>query len=471
MKHQLKIAAEGLSVGDLTFDARENTYKFEYAKAWQRSPTAYYLAPAIPLLGEPDSSSSIHRFLENLLPEGRALDIAAISNQVSKSNVFALIRFLGKEPVGAFSFAPTGGQQPSGAEIARDEHMGPIRRHISNEELSQRIRERDAIPFPVWDGKVRLSVAGYQDKLQVLVEGEHLSLADGTLSSTHLLKPESRNPHMPGMVANEHYCMTLAARLNHNGRGLLHVAPVSIRRVPEPVLLIARFDRIPQKELKDPERVIAVARRHIIDGCQALDFPSTLKYERNLGSGRDMRDIREGVSFAKLFGLLGDKKTGAESKIVTPALARTFFIRWAILQLMLGNSDAHGKNISFFVLPAGLMPAPVYDLVSVNAYGDTVEREMAMAYGDAFLPEEITAYELAYFANRTNTSTRQLAREITSMARCTLKLAPELASSEVYRGDERDVVHRVATFVCAQAKLLLAIARELPTISPNLFQT
>jgi serine/threonine-protein kinase HipA len=470
MKHELQIRIEGFSVGDLSFNAGENTYQFNYAKAWQQSPNAYYLAPAIPLFGDPDSSGSVHRFLENLLPEGRALDIAARTNQVSKNNVFALIRYLGKEPVGAFSFTSITAQQSDSAQIAREEQSEPIRRHIPDEELSQRIRERDTIPFPVWDGKVRLSVAGYQDKLQVLVEGEHLSFVDGSLSSTHLLKPESRNPHMPYMVANEHYCMTLAARLNQIGRGPLHVASVSLRRVPEPILLIERFDRIAQKDVENPGRVIAVARRHIIDGCQALDLPSTLKYERNLGSGRDVRDIREGVSYTKIFGLLGDQKINKESKIVTPALARTFFTRWAILQLLLGNSDAHGKNISFFVLPAGLMPAPVYDLVSVNAYGDKVEREMAMAYGDAFLPEEVTAYALADFAYRTNIPLRQLAREITSLARSALQLAPELATSALYLGDECDVVHQVATFVCSQANLLLALVRELPTLSQNLFR-
>ena len=101
--------------------------------------------------------------------------------------------------------------------------MPAARREISPDELSQRIRERDVIPFPVWDGKVRLSVAGYQDKLQVLVEGERIALADGPLSSTHILKPESRSPVTPCMVANEHYCMTLASRMG------LPTAPVSIR--------------------------------------------------------------------------------------------------------------------------------------------------------------------------------------------------------------------------------------------------
>lgn len=106
--------------------------------------------------------------------------------------------------------------------------MDSVRRVISAEELTDRIRKRDAIPFPVWDDQVRLSIAGHQDKLQVLVEGEQLSLVEGALSSTHILKPESGNPHAPFMVANEHFCMTLAARMG------LPVARVEIRRIRNP---------------------------------------------------------------------------------------------------------------------------------------------------------------------------------------------------------------------------------------------
>ena len=58
------------------------------------------------------------------------------------------------------------------------------------QELSQRIRERPALPFSVWDGKVRLSIPGYQDKVALFVRGEEWFLAEGTLASTHILKPE-----------------------------------------------------------------------------------------------------------------------------------------------------------------------------------------------------------------------------------------------------------------------------------------
>jgi len=51
--------------------------------------------------------------------------------------------------------------------------------------------------------------------------------------------------------------------------------------------------------------------------------------------------IREGASFKKLF---------KSTKLCTvPAIARLELLNWAMFNLVIGNSDAHGKNFSFFV--------------------------------------------------------------------------------------------------------------------------
>jgi serine/threonine-protein kinase HipA len=443
----LDVSADGVEVGSLVFEPMNDEYGFVYDPAWSARIDTFALSPHIPLSGERPHPGTVQRFVANLLPEGRALDVASIHYQLSKSNIFGLIHMLGKEPVGALRFGTR-------AESAEANSVGPVRRVISNDELSDRIRERDTIPFPIWDGKVRLSVAGYQDKLQVLLEGDVISLADGSLSSTHLLKPETRNPNTPCMVANEHYCMTLAESMR------LPVAPVSIRRVPEPILLIERFDRQVMREPAS-KRAVAIRRLHVIDGCQALDLPVSFKYERNFGIGKDVRDIRDGASFERLFSLV--------PYLENPAAARTFLVRWAILQLLLGNSDAHGKNVSFFMHNGGLTPTPMYDLVCVNVYGEGVEQELAMAYGDAFTLDEINAFELAYFAYVTRTAPVYLAREMTRMAKDALKFAPALANSPIYVGQEREWVTRVAHFVQMQAEKLLHLAPMIPKVDATLF--
>jgi serine/threonine-protein kinase HipA len=225
--------------------------------------------------------------------------------------------------------------------------------------------------------------------------------------------------------------------------------------------LIKRFDRRIVADASNPEAISRIDRLHVIDACQALDLPASFKYERNLGSNRDVRDIREGVSFERLFSLSG--------LMETPVTAKQFLIRWAILHLLLGNSDAHGKNISFHVGPHGLAPTPMYDLVSVHAYGDRFDNDMAMAYGDVFRLEELTPYALADFAHRTSTAPAWLARELKRMSELALRNVQQLAGSSIYLDEERAVVSKIAEFVQAQASLLLKLAPEVPKIDPNLF--
>lgn len=80
----------------------------------------------------------------------------------------------------------------------------PTRTLCRLQELEQRIAERNHVPLTVWDGQVRMSVAGLQDKLLVyldrpLREGGRLFLVDGQrLASTHILKPDGGASRRPG---------------------------------------------------------------------------------------------------------------------------------------------------------------------------------------------------------------------------------------------------------------------------------
>lgn len=441
----LYVHCQGTPVGQLHYEPMTNSFSFSYDQEWPKRHDSFVLSPHIPFERRA-GSSVVMRFLENLLPEGRALDIVAHTHQISKNNIYGLVRVLGSEPVGALSFS----SDRSGA--AQYPELKPVRRPITHEELSYRIRERHVLPFPVWDGKVRFSMAGYQDKLQVLVEGDQISLADGSLASTHILKPESQNPNTPHMVANEHYCMTLAAALG------LTVAPVSLRRIPEPILLVERFDRLVERDA-DKQTVSGIRRRHVIDGCQALDLPVSMKYERYLGNERDVRHIRDGVSYEKLFKL---------NTFDNPLAAKRAMLRWALTQLLLGNSDAHGKNISFYVSGAHLEVAPFYDLVSVCIYGDNVDKELALAFGDTFELEEIVAYDLADFAQRIGIPAAAVAREMTRLAKAAKTWAPKIAQSEDYSPEERVFVGEIAALVMRQAERFLKIASQVPKVDPAL---
>ena len=225
---------------------------------------------------------------------------------------------------------------------------------------------------------------------------------------------------------------------------------VSILRLPDPVLLIERFDRVHEAE--------RVRRLHIIDACQALNFPVSYKYERNFGSGRDVRQIRDGASFPRLFSLV--------EYTVQKAVTRLTLLRWALFNYLVGNCDAHGKNLSFFCKHDGLSLAPFYDLVSVVQY-DGIDHELAMAYGDEFLLREIAPFQWADFAHRTGITRSLLAREMRRMGKAALAAAPAQASEATYVGDERAFVARISAFVQDQASKLLEMATPMTRVDSS----
>lgn len=435
--HTLAVFDGAARVGALEYDSLEEQFSFGYKHDWRTSEGAYSISPHIPAHGEPPSSGTVRRFLENLLPEGRALDVVSTTHRIAKNNIYGLIRELGRETSGALVFLP-GNDTP--------EVLAGTRREIGREELRQRIAERSRIPFASWDGRVHMSIAGHQDKLAVYLDpGQRMYLVDGELASTHILKPEPAEDRLPMLVANEHYCMSLAGRMG------LDAPPVSILRFPDPVLVVERFDR-----RRQPRRV---DRLHIIDACQALNFPVSYKYERNFGSGRDVRQIRDGVSFERLFSI-------AEYTL-RKAATRLSLLRWALFQYLIGNADAHGKNISFFCQPGGLALAPFYDLVSVVQY-DRLDHDMAMAYGDEFRLDAVGPFEWADFAHRTATPRALLAREMQRMGKAALTAAPAQASDAAYVGDEPAFIEQIAAFVQNQARKLLEHAEPTRRVDASL---
>lgn len=451
INHQLSLWANGQQVATLFYAAKEDRWSLEYAPSWISTPNAFPLSPILNFVPPKDgyAPGAIKRFVENLLPEGRALDISATTYSVSKNNIFALINALGIETAGAFQFSATApNRDPSNTTALRE---------ISVSELNERLKQREYIPFVVWDGKVRMSIAGYQDKLTVyldkpLDQGGRIYLPSPPVASTHILKPESIQANMPFLVANEHYCMKLAKRMG------FPVADVSILRSPRPILVVKRFDR----EVVVTDTGNTITRLHIIDACQASDLPVSFKYERNLGSSEQVQHIREGMSFEKLFARV--------DQTIDKASAKMILLRWSLFQFLIGNCDAHGKNFSFYVKQEGLVPAPWYDLVSVVQY-PTISHKLAMAFGDVFQLEEVKGFALADFAKRCGIARGLLKREATKIANNALKYAKELALAPDYIDVEKQFVLTLCEFIEQQAIHLNSLSQRIPLPSLPVCET
>ncbi|MET0120441.1 MAG: HipA domain-containing protein [Candidatus Thiodiazotropha sp. 6PLUC9] len=428
-------------VGTLSYHDDTGRFSFSYEQAWIEQPEAYPISPALPFQRAEQQTDELHsvnvrRFFENLLPEGKALEDAAAAHAVAKGNLFGLLRWLGQESTGAVALLP---EDSTPAQVA------PVMREVTFAELSERIQDRANRPFNVWDGRVRMSIAGYQDKLSVFVDNNgKLFLVEGALASTHILKPEPMNPKLSRLVINEHLCLKLAATLG------IPTAEVEILRVPEPVLMVKRFDRI----VHDAH----VERLHVVDSCQALNLSVNHKYERNFGSGRDVANIRDGVSLETLFSIASLTQFEASTRMT--------MIRWTILQYLIGNNDAHGKNISFLVEPGGLRLAPVYDLVSVCVYPD-IEHELAMAIGDEFDFTKIRAFDWADMAERCGIDRRLLVREMNRMVKALRTQLPKLLAQPDYATDEQRTLQDISDLILKQARQLEADAKMITKIDVN----
>ena len=314
--HTLSLWADGQKVATMGYEPMNDRWSLDYEAAWVGTPQAFPLSPALPLHPPANGYAvgAVKRFVENLLPEGRALEITATTYRVSKSNIFALIHALGTETTGAFRFWRPDEVPPS--------IVATPPREVTRDELNRRLNERDSIPLAVWDGKVRMSIAGVQDQLMVyldrpLEDGGRLVLVESPLASTHIINQEPGRAVTPHLVVNEHFCMSLAKRMG------LPVASVSIYRAPTPVLVVSRFDRVVVAQATGS----VVHRLHIIDACQASDLPAAYKYERNFGSGEHVRNIREGVSFELLFNRV--------EQTANKAVARLTLLRWALFQFLI----------------------------------------------------------------------------------------------------------------------------------------
>ncbi len=428
--------SNGILIGIVGYEADSETFSFTYDKDWIALRGSYPISPAIAFDAE-IKSSTIKKFIENLLPEGEGLTVIAQSERLSKSNIFALINAVGKESTGGLMIVPPG--------FDFSAHNGNSRL-VSNDELSGRIRSRDTMPFSLWDGKVRLSIAGYQDKLAVLINNGKMYLAEHPQASTHIIKPLPRNPELSTVVANEYYCLSLA------GLAGVSASTVHIRRVPEPVLIVERFDRKFNQDLATVERL------HVIDACQLLDMPPSFKYERNFGSGKDVAHIRDGVSLKKIFDCRHDA--------TAPIRFSQQVLQWVLFQYLVGNSDAHGKNLSFFVNRDGKISiSPTYDIVSTVIYNG-LEDQIALSVGDEFRLDDIRAYQWALFAEECKIPRKFMQSEMIRMAKLVAKhIDSESVDISLMSKEELSDIRRIQEFMLKQCSALTRDALQIMDVT------
>ncbi|MEO8122222.1 MAG: HipA domain-containing protein [Rhodoferax sp.] len=312
-------------------------YFFEYDVQWLAQPGGYVLAPQFPLRPAPFTGTAVRSFFENLLPEGTALDDVVSALALRNPSTLELLGQLGQDLPGVLSLLP---------EAAQPEFL-PQYRQLPFAELSRRLQSNQ--PLLVSNDQSTMSLAGAQEKMgvQFVPKSRHLLESVGRSLSTHIVKPDTRQVRYQPSAINEYACMTLARALK------LPVPDVWLLRVPEAVYVVARYDRI-----NVAGNVVGL---HQFDGCQLLGHGSGWKYQRQGGL----------VSIPKLVAAL--------RRLPVRGADLLQMQRWVMFNYLIGNADAHAKNLSVLVDDKGFRLAPFYDLLCVRAYGDV---SLALYIGD-----------------------------------------------------------------------------------------
>lgn len=377
MDRRLDVWLFGSPIGTLT--QADGRLAFSYRPEWLASGQVTPLSQSLPLQAEAFDDRATRPFFAGLLPEGDKRRLVAQALGVSRQNDFALLDGIGGECAGAVTLLEPG-QSPS--------HAAPADavRWLDDADLLKLLAEMPRRPMLAGDGDLRLSLAGAQDKLPVVVAGERIGLPLFGSPSTHILKPAIEG--IEGSVFNEGFCMALARAMG------LDAAPTEIRRVQgQPYLLVQRYDRLPVEQ----SLVASTQRLHQEDFCQALGVPPELKYQ-NEG----------GPDLVQAFALVR-----SATRPNAPHILK--LLGFVLFNALIGNHDAHAKNFSLLYTPRGAVLAPLYDALSTAVYPDLTDK-MAMKIGSKYRFAELHARHWEQFATSAGLSPAQVKKELKRFA-------------------------------------------------------
>lgn len=277
---------------------------------------------SLPLIPEAQDATA---WVEGLLPEGEARALIASRFGVSSVDAWMLLAHLGRDVAGALQI------HTDDTELDRPESVAPL----SRTELEESVEGLPRHPLDIRDDS-ELSLAGIQNKMTLVAMPDGgWGRPVGGYPSTHILKVEDRR--YPGLAELEHACLSVAAEV-----GLTTVTSHVETIAGLPCMIVSRYDRV-VNESRTVERV------HQEDLCQATGRSPSAgrgrgKYERHGGPS-----FRDAAELLRLWGQQGEREQLARAMVFT---------------VLIGNADAHGKNLSLLhPEPGHVRLAPLYDTV------------------------------------------------------------------------------------------------------------
>ncbi len=420
---QLDVYLYGQAVGVLTSiapDSMRLAYDADYFS--RRTRPLLSISLGAPTL----SGAAVRNWFANLLPEGDARTFAAGTAGVPAHDDFALLAALGRECAGAVELWPRGEARPPSSGVIEFETF--LMEQIESWIAAPRRRALGTSAPP------RLSLAGAQFKTAVLqFDDGTLAVPTNGAASSHILKIP--NSDLPGIVTLEALGMRLAAAIG------LPAAEVSLVATSSPCLLVTRYDR---RKLGDGH----YERIHQEDICQSLGVAPEHKYEEHGGPG-----------FAEVFGQL--RQWGSEPTRLTRLL------QWSVFNAVIGNADAHGKNLSVLHHHDGTVDlAPAYDLVPSGLIAD-VDRRLAMRLGHATTIDNITSADWDSLANAIGISRRLTRRTVAQVSGRILEEIGTVCTRLAEEGASAGLLQHAESAIATRARAIEAGTPLPPATVPR----
>ncbi len=344
---------------------------FAYGARWLAQSGSVALSCSLPLREQAFDDRECRPFFAGLLPEGQLRQLIAQQCQVSSRNDFALLAAIGGECAGAITFLPVG-STPQLVKSADIEWLDASALHKLLDELPQR-------PMLAGRDGLRMSLAGAQDKLPVVFDGNRVGLPKSGQPSTHILKPAIRS--LDDSVVNEAFCLALANAMK------LPAAQAIVHAIGDrQILLVTRYDRGMANDGQ-------ITRLHQEDFCQALAVVPELKYQNEGGPG-----------LPACFDLV--------RRVTRPSAPQVLrLLDYVVFNALVGNHDAHAKNFSLLYTDKLSALAPMYDVLCTAVYPQLASK-MAMKLGSKYQFADIQLRHWDQFAEEAGLSKAQTRKRV-----------------------------------------------------------
>lgn len=407
----LAVYREHVQIGSIGESGADLWFRYE---PWViESPTAarWAISVRLPVADRTYGHEETLAFFDNLLLESDLRDAIAKAAKIDEADVAGMLGRLGGECAGAVTIWPIDTVPPS-----TDEYRPLVR-----SELEALFAVRHGARLTTLQLEARQAMSGVQHKMVFAWRDDAPWLPlNGAPGSVILKRSTGR---YESLALNEHLCLRV-----FNAVGL-PTSPTQLLDGSSGLLKVERFDRPVNADGR-------ILRHHQEDFCQATGRLPKRKYQ--LGGGPGFGEVarvlrRYSISTARDLELL---------------------VRAALMQIVVGNMDAHAKNYALLYTESGPQLAPFYDIVCTEVY-DTLDRELSMNVGHTRDPERLTLADLRRFAKDMDMSLSLVQQQIERLVAEVPAAVESLWSTQA----EDPIMDRMREIIDRRLALLKAISR------------